>query len=130
MYVLCLHNFPTQADCIIFFFFSFLLSVYNILKIVMPKNNSQCKDAKKWPTNANFQTPTSTGRKAEMANANAVFLLMGIHNFFLIHFKRKPEGRLRAPCFMGEQCCCCCLIMPRIPLYLYLIKFDFVKKFK
>ena len=46
-------------------------SVYNILKIVMPKNASQSKDANKWPTNANFQTPASTGHKEEMASANA-----------------------------------------------------------
>ena len=37
----------------------------------MLKNVSQSKDAKKWPTNANFQTPTSTGGKVEMASANA-----------------------------------------------------------
>ena len=38
----------------------------------MPKNVSQRKDAKKWPMDANFQTPASTGRKVEMARANAV----------------------------------------------------------
>ena len=32
----------------------------------MPKNVSQSKDAKKWPKDANFQTPASTGRKVEM----------------------------------------------------------------
>ena len=37
----------------------------------MPKNVFQSKDAKKWPTDANFQTPTSTGCKVEMASANA-----------------------------------------------------------
>ena len=37
----------------------------------MPKNVSQSKDAKKWPTEANFQTPASTGRKVEMASTNA-----------------------------------------------------------
>ena len=37
----------------------------------MPKNASQSKDAKKWPTNANFQTHASTGCKVEMASANA-----------------------------------------------------------
>ena len=61
---------------IIFFFLFFLLSVYlfyNILKIVMLKNVSQSKDAKKWSTDSNFQTPASTGRKVEMASANAVY---------------------------------------------------------
>ena len=38
----------------------------------MPKNVSQRKDTKKWPTDANFQTPASTGCKEEMASANAV----------------------------------------------------------
>ena len=38
----------------------------------MPENVSQSKDTKKWPTNANFQTPASTGRKVEMTSANAV----------------------------------------------------------
>ena len=38
----------------------------------MPKNVSQSKDAKKWPTDANFETPASTGLKVEMASANAV----------------------------------------------------------
>ena len=38
----------------------------------MPKNVSQSKDMKKWPTDANFQIPTSTGRKVEMASTNAV----------------------------------------------------------
>ena len=37
----------------------------------MPKNVSQSKDAKKWPTDANFQTPASTGCKLEIARANA-----------------------------------------------------------
>ena len=38
----------------------------------MPKNVSQRKDTKKWPTDANFQTPASTGCEEEMASANAV----------------------------------------------------------
>ena len=37
----------------------------------MPKNVSQSKDAKKWPTDANFHAPMSTGRKVEMAGVNA-----------------------------------------------------------
>ena len=37
----------------------------------MPKNVSQSKDAKKWPTDANFQAPASTGRKKEIASTNA-----------------------------------------------------------
>ena len=37
----------------------------------MLKNVSQCKDVKKWPTDANFHAPTSTGRKVEMASTNA-----------------------------------------------------------
>ena len=37
----------------------------------MPKNVSQSKDAKKWPTDANFQTAASTGHKVEMASSNA-----------------------------------------------------------
>ena len=37
----------------------------------MSKNVSQKKDAKKWPTDANFQTPASTGCKIEMASPNA-----------------------------------------------------------
>ena len=74
MYVLRRHNFLTQADCIIFFFFSFFVSLLSLqhVKIVMPKNASQSKDANKWPTDANFQTPAPTGRKVEMASANAV----------------------------------------------------------
>ena len=73
MYVLCWHKFPTQAAFIIFLFF-FLLSVYsvyNILKIAMPKNVSRSKDVKKWPTDTNFQTPASTRRKVDMACASA-----------------------------------------------------------
>ena len=41
----------------------------------MPKNVSQRKDAKKWPTDAIFQTPASTGHKVEMARANAVICI-------------------------------------------------------
>ena len=40
----------------------------------MLKNVSISKDAKKWPTDANFQAPpppASTGCKVEMAGANA-----------------------------------------------------------
>ena len=37
----------------------------------MPKNVFQSKDAKKLPTDANFQTPASTGHKVEMASTNA-----------------------------------------------------------
>ena len=37
----------------------------------MPKNVSENKDTKKWPTDANFQAPAFTGRKVEMAGANA-----------------------------------------------------------
>ena len=36
----------------------------------MPKSVSQSKDARKWPTDTNFQTPASTGRKVEMASTN------------------------------------------------------------
>ena len=59
VYVLCRHNFPTQADCIIFFILLSVYSVYNIMemKVGMPKNVSQSKEAKKWPTDANFQAP-------------------------------------------------------------------------
>ena len=70
MYVLCLHNFPTQADCIIVVFF-LSLSFYNILKVGMPKNVSQSEDTKKWPMDANFQVPASTGHKVEKADTNA-----------------------------------------------------------
>ena len=42
------------------------------MKTAMPKNASQSKDAKKWHTDANFQTPVSTGRKVEVAIPNAV----------------------------------------------------------
>ena len=38
----------------------------------MPKNVSESKDAKKWPMDANFQAPRSTGRKVEMACATDV----------------------------------------------------------
>ena len=41
---------------------------YNILKVGMPKNISQSKDAKKWPTDANFKPLASTGRKVEMTS--------------------------------------------------------------
>ena len=37
----------------------------------MPKNIFQSKDVKKWPKDANFQVPASTGHKVEMAGANA-----------------------------------------------------------
>ena len=57
---------------IIFFFLFSVYSLYNILKIVMPKNVSQSKGVKKWPWDANFQIPASTGRRLEMASANAV----------------------------------------------------------
>ena len=40
----------------------------------MPKNVSQSKDTKKWPTDANFPSLASTGRKVEMACANAVLV--------------------------------------------------------
>ena len=38
----------------------------------MPKNISQSKDAKKWPTDPNFQAPRVPRRKVKMASANAV----------------------------------------------------------
>ena len=37
----------------------------------MPKNVSQSEDTKKWPVDANFQVPASTGCKVEKAGANA-----------------------------------------------------------
>ena len=37
----------------------------------MLKNVSQSKDTKKWPTDADFQAPESTGCKVKMAGANA-----------------------------------------------------------
>ena len=46
----------------------------------MPNNFSQSKDAKKWPTDANFQTPTSTGRNVEMASANTAKNYVQSHN--------------------------------------------------
>ena len=36
----------------------------------MPKNVSQNKDAKKLPTDTNFQASASTGHKVEIAGAN------------------------------------------------------------
>ena len=39
----------------------------------MPKNVSQCKDAKNGPRTQIFKHPASTGRKVEMASANAVW---------------------------------------------------------
>ena len=55
------------------FLFLSVYSIYNIMKIVMPKNASQGKDANKWPMDANFQTPASTVHKVEMGSANAYF---------------------------------------------------------
>ena len=51
----------------------------------MPKNVSQRKEAKKWPMEANFQTPASTGHKVEMASANTVLIIC---------FFSSPEGRM------------------------------------
>ena len=71
MYFLCWHNFQPRLIAFFFFFLLSVYSVYDILKVGMPKNVSQSKDAKKWPTDANFQAHASTGRKVEMAGANA-----------------------------------------------------------
>ena len=71
MYVLCQHNFLTQANCIIFFFSLSVYSVYNILKVGMPKNVFHSKDAKKMVKGCKFSRPSpkSTGHKVEMASA-------------------------------------------------------------
>ena len=47
----------------------------------MSKNVSQCIDANKWPTDANFQSPPPpppppTGRKVEMDSANAGLIII------------------------------------------------------
>ena len=55
----------------------------------MPKNVSQSKNAKKWHTDANFQTHASTGRKVEMARANVA---KGLITFMTkIHMLQKPD---------------------------------------
>ena len=65
----------------------------------MPKNVSQSKDVKKWPTDTNFQTPVSTGRRVEMASANAAqcFLphirLLSIFQSHLFHLLQVLSSR-------------------------------------
>ena len=46
-----------------------------------PSSACFCYFLKKWPTEANFQTPASTGRKVEIASANAAHIpILGSSN--------------------------------------------------
>ena len=54
-----------------FLFFVSLLSLHHIENCNAQEWFSK-QGHEKWPTNANFQPPASTGRKVEMTSANAV----------------------------------------------------------